>query len=96
MNLSEILEGKKVTDFSREELIELANVNEISFKENSKETTIFNKLVKLSKQVEEVEVRILEPVAGKYLLSHNVGEVVSMDANQAAVLVENKDAEFVK
>ena len=43
-----------------------------------------------------VKIKILEPVAGKYLLSHNVGEVVSMEEKQASVMVENKDAEFVK
>lgn len=44
----------------------------------------------------KVKIKILKPVAGKYLLSHNVGDTVSIDAKQAEEIVENKDAEFVK
>tara|TARA_R110001632_G_scaffold137804_2_gene253408 strand:+ start:3422 stop:3571 length:150 start_codon:yes stop_codon:yes gene_type:complete len=47
-------------------------------------------------KAKEVKIKILKPVAGKYLLSHNVGDVVSIEAKQATELVENKDAEFVK
>lgn len=43
-----------------------------------------------------VKIKVLEPLAGKYLLSHNVGEIVTMEEKQAIILVENKDAEFVK
>lgn len=96
MNLSEILEGKTVEDFTKEELVDLANSNEISFKESSKESTIFNKLVKSLSASKQVKIKILEPVAGKYLLSYNVGEIVSIEEKQAEVMVENKDAEFVK
>ena len=44
----------------------------------------------------KVKIKILNPVAGQYLLSYSVGEIVSHDAKQAAEMVENKDAEFVK
>ena len=43
-----------------------------------------------------VKIKILNPVAGKYLMSANVGDTISIDKNQAEELVENKDAEFVK
>jgi hypothetical protein len=96
MNLSQILEGKKVEDFTREALEDLANDNAISFKDNAKDTTIFNKLVKSLSAEQTLKIKILEPVARKYLLSHNVGEEVEIEAKQAQVMVENKDAEFVK
>jgi hypothetical protein len=57
---------------------------------------LFKSIIKDMAKLKEVKVRILAPVAGKYLLSHNVGAIVSMEAKQADVLVENKDAEFVK
>lgn len=96
MSLLEVLEGKKVEDFTREELVSLANENEISFKETSKDSTIFNKLVKFVSAPKTIKIKVLSPLAGKYLLSHNIGEVVSMEEKQATELVENKDAEFVK
>ncbi|QOD60651.1 hypothetical protein H9I45_15125 [Polaribacter haliotis] len=43
-----------------------------------------------------VKIEILEPVAGKYLMSANIGDVIEIDATQATVLVENNDAKFVK
>ena len=45
---------------------------------------------------ELIKVRILLPVAGKFLLSYNVGQEVDLPANQAKELVELKYAEFVK
>lgn len=44
----------------------------------------------------KIKIKILNPVSGTYLLSHNVGDVILIDSNQASVMVENKDAEFVK
>ena len=44
----------------------------------------------------KIKVKILLSVAGKYRLSHNVGDVVSMEAKQANVLIEDKYAEEVK
>lgn len=55
----------------------------------------FLKTLKMAKP-KKVKIKILKPVAGKYLLSHNVGDTVSIDAKQAEEIVENKDAEFVK
>lgn len=43
-----------------------------------------------------VKIKILKPVAGRYLMSANIGDTISIDENQAAEMVENKDAEFVK
>tara|TARA_R110002096_G_scaffold347618_1_gene540922 strand:+ start:3333 stop:3566 length:234 start_codon:yes stop_codon:yes gene_type:complete len=48
------------------------------------------------KPVKKVKIKILAPVAGKYHLSFNVGDEITIDVNQAAAMVENKDAAFVK
>lgn len=52
------------------------------------------------KQVQEVsevaKVKILLPVAGKFRLSSNVGDVVEYPTALAEELVESKYAEFVK
>lgn len=48
------------------------------------------------KKTELIKIKILEPVAGKYLMSANVGDIIEISFNQASELVENKDAEFVK
>lgn len=42
------------------------------------------------------KIKILKSVAGRYLLSYNIGEEVMHEAKQAAEMVENKDAKFVK
>ena len=44
----------------------------------------------------EVKIRILLSPAGKFLLPYNVGQVVSLNANQADELVDCKYAEYVK
>jgi hypothetical protein len=49
-----------------------------------------------AKTVKTVKIKIIEPVAGKYSMSSNVGDIISIDANQASEMVENLDAEFVK
>jgi|TARA_R110000744_G_scaffold276683_1_gene389288 hypothetical protein len=46
-------------------------------------------------KAKKVKIKILNSVAGQYFLSYSVGDVVMHDANQAAEMVENKDAEFV-
>lgn len=96
-NLLEIIEGKEVKDFSREELEVLALEYKVKFDEKSKDATIFNRLVK-SLEVEEdtKEVKILLPVARVYKLSANVNDVVSYPKTLAEQLVEDKYAEFVK
>ena len=96
-SLSEILEGKKAADFSREDLEKLATENEIKFSKTTKDATIFKNLKKSLEVSEElVEVKILLPVAGRYLLSANVGDVVSYPETLATELVEDKFAKFVK
>lgn len=55
----------------------------------------FLKTVNMAK-AKTKKVKILNPVAGKYKLSANVGEEVNYPAALADELVENKDAEFVK
>lgn len=47
-------------------------------------------------KAKEKKVKILNPVAGKYRLSANVGDTVSYPAALAEEMVENKDAKFVK
>lgn len=42
------------------------------------------------------KVKILLPVAGRYLLPDNVGDVVAYPESLATQLVEDKYAEFVK
>lgn len=54
-----------------------------------------NKKTPVEKQ-ELIKVRILLPVAGKFLLAYNVGQEVELPENQAKELVEVKYAEFVK
>jgi hypothetical protein len=95
--LSEILEGKKTADFSRENLEELAIENEIKFSETTKDPTIFKKLVALTEvAVEYVEVKFLLSPTGKYSLAYNVGEIGSLAKPLATELVEDLFAEFVK
>ncbi|TVZ55604.1 hypothetical protein OD91_0859 [Lutibacter sp. Hel_I_33_5] len=53
----------------------------------------------MAKQVNKskgLKIKILLPVAGKYFLSANVGDVVSYPKALAEELVEDKYAEFVK
>tara|TARA_R110002074_G_scaffold331407_1_gene501805 strand:- start:1542 stop:1838 length:297 start_codon:yes stop_codon:yes gene_type:complete len=95
MALLEILKDKKVSDFTKEELIGLANEFGVPYKKTNKDVTIFSNLVNFVETSKEVEIKILLPVSGLYLLSYSVGDVVMHDANQAAEMVENKDAEFV-
>jgi hypothetical protein len=96
--LSEILKNKKAEDFTRIELEALANEYGVSFTETNRDVTIFSNLLKSLESFApaKVKIKILNPVAGQYRLSYNVGEIVFHDANQAAEMVENKDAEFVK
>lgn len=47
-------------------------------------------------KVKKVKVRILIPLAGKYLLSPSKGDIVSYPEAFANELVEDKYAEFVK
>ena len=96
MALLEILKNKQSEDFSRTELEELANEYGVLFVESNRDATIFSNLVKSLEGPEKVKIKILNPVAGQYLLSYSVDEIVSHDAKQAAEMVENKDAEFVK
>ena len=42
------------------------------------------------------KIKILKPVAGEYLMSASVGDIITIDVDQAGELVENKFAEFVK
>ena len=42
-----------------------------------------------------IKVRILLPVAGKFLLSHNVGDEIEMETKQANELIEAAYAEKV-
>lgn len=59
-----------------------------------------NKSNSMAKQAKKVDknkkVKILLPIAGRYLLSANVGDVVSYPETLATELVEDKFAEFVK
>lgn len=43
-----------------------------------------------------VKIKILLPVAGKFLLPYNVDQVVRLSENQATELVDSKYAEYVK
>lgn len=40
----------------------------------------------------KIKIKITAPVAGKYNLSHNIGDVVDMDAKQAQVMIDAGDA----
>lgn len=53
-------------------------------------------MAKAKAKLKTAKIKITSPVAGKYLLSANVNDVIEIDANQAAEMVENKDAAFVK
>ena len=44
----------------------------------------------------EVKIKIIAPVAGKFLLPYNVGQEVFHQANQADEMVETRYAEYVK
>lgn len=48
------------------------------------------------KEVKLVSVKVLLPLAGKFMLSDNVGDVVAYPEALATELVESKYAEFVK
>ena len=47
-------------------------------------------------KIKKVKKKILKSVSATYLLPYSVGEIVSIEEKQAEVMVENKDAEFVK
>lgn len=99
MELAEILKDKKVEDFSREELENLATENNVAFKSTSKDATIFKNLVKslnTSEEEPKKKVKILLPVTGRFKLSESIGDKVEYPASLADELVENKYAEFVK
>lgn len=97
MSLKSKIENKSVKDFSRKELENLAKEHQIQFKESNKDATIFNKLVKKSKQTTElVEVRFLLSPTGRYNLAYNVGDIGLLAKNLANEVVEDKYAEFVK
>lgn len=43
----------------------------------------------------KVEVRILNPVAGKYRITAEVGHIKKLHPNQAKEVVENGDGEYL-
>lgn len=47
-------------------------------------------------EAKKIKVEILLPVAGRFLLSYNVGQKVSLEAKQANELIEAKYAKAVK
>jgi hypothetical protein len=53
-------------------------------------------MAKAKAKAKDLKIKILQPVAGKYLLSANVGDEITLDVDQANELIENKFAEFVK
>jgi hypothetical protein len=53
-------------------------------------------MAKAKTKVKTLTIKILKPIAGKYLMSDNVGDIISIDADQAAQMVENHDAEIVE
>ena len=44
----------------------------------------------------KIKVKIVLPVAGKFLLSHNIGDIVSIETKQAQELINSGYAKKVK
>jgi len=48
------------------------------------------------KKIENPKVKILKSVAGRFGLSHNIGDVISFEEKQASEIVESGFGEYVK
>ncbi|WP_418639651.1 hypothetical protein [Winogradskyella sp.] len=98
-NLENLLKDKKVEDFTREQLVQMANDHDISFKETNKDETIFKKLVASfsgeAKEVDLVKVKFLLSPTGMFKLAYNIGEEVELPEPLATELIESKYAEKV-
>lgn len=92
---------EELAALNREELNEKSLSLDLKISANAKDDTVRNKIVESIFNEEALDgsmlkVKILLPVAGRFLLSYKVGEEVEIEEKQAQELIEAKYAEAVK
>jgi hypothetical protein len=86
----------ELTKASNEVLEVQTSVNEDATEKTALDEVAIPVKTENAKKEKVVKIKILLPVAGKFLLPYNVGQIVKLSENQANEIVEAKYAEFVK
>ena len=85
----------ELTKVSNEALEVQTSTNEDVTEKTAKDEVVIVVKTENAKKEKVVKIKILLPVAGKFLLPYNVGQIVKLSENQANEIVEAKYAEFV-